>query len=364
MILSNLTKNRQIIVGLDLSDRSIKVIGLKKKNQQAVLSFHQRNEIVEKVIEHGQIKDKMKLTEIVKSKISHLVRHQECVISLPETESFIKIIRLPKMKKSEIKKSIKWEAEANIPLSIDEVYFDWQVIHPPFLSLDEQNKYTDVLIGALPKKLVDDYLSVFKEAQIKPIAFEIESVATSRALIKKSFSPEPIMIIDLGASRTSFIIFAGNTLHFTTSTFDISNEKIVDEIKTTLKISHADARQIKIKYGLRKNPANQAYSIIASSIQKVIQSAQKYIDFFANKSLDGYVHQKKIKKIILTGGGSLLLDLDRFISRQLKIEVEIGNPWINFSHPPIKNNLSYPKSMSYTTAIGLALRNFTNYDQS
>ena len=345
-----------MIIGLDLSDRSIKTIGLDRKEQQGILSFHQRNEIQEGVIQRGQIKNKEKLIGLINEKISPIAQHQNCIISLPETESFIKVIRLPKMKKSEIKKSIKWEAEANIPLSIEEVYFDWQIVQPSFLPTSEQNKYTDVLMGALPKKLVNDYLSVFKEAKIKPIAFEIESIATSRAVIKDSFSAEPIMIIDLGASRTSFIIFAGGVIHFTTSTFDISNEKIINQIKDTLKINYSDAREMKIKYGLKNVSANKAYPILSDFSEKIIQLAQKYADFFVNKSLSGYTQQKEVKKIILTGGGALMTNLDRFISRQLKMEVSIGNPWINFPPKRIKN-LSLSNSISYTTAIGLALRN-------
>ncbi len=343
-------------IGLDLSDRSIKTIGLEKKGQENILFLHQRNEINEGIIQHGQIKDKEKLINLISNNISPFTKHHNCIISLPETESFIKIIRLPKMKKSEIKKSIKWEAEANIPLSIEEVYFDWQIIQPSFLSPNEQNKYTDIIIGALPKKLVNDYLSVFKHARIKPIAFEIESIATSRAVIKNSFSPEPIMIIDLGASRTSFIIFAGSAIHFTTSTFDISNEKIVNQIKNMLKISYSEARKMKIKYGLKNVTANKAYPILSDVSKKIVQLAQKYTDFFVNKSLSGYTQQKEIKKIILTGGGAIMTNLDRFISRQLKMEVSVGNPWINLSPQQIKNNLPLSDSISYTTAIGLALR--------
>ena len=342
-------------IGLDLSDRSIKTIGLKIKNQENILSFYQRNEIPEGIIQRGQIKDKKKLINLVSDKVFPLVKHQDCVISLPETESFIKIIRLPKMKKSEIKKSIKWEAEANIPLSIEEVYFDWQTIQPPFLPENEKNKYTDVLIGALPKTLINNYLSVFREAKIKPIAFEIESIATSRAVIKNFFSSEPIMIIDLGASRTSFIIFAASAIHFTTSTFDISNEKIINQIKNTLQITYSQARTMKIKYGLKNVTANKAYPILLDFSKKIVQLTQKYTDFFVNKSLSGYTRQKEIKKIILTGGGALMTNLDRFISRQLKIEVSVGNPWINFPSKQIKN-LSLSDSISYTTAIGLALR--------
>lgn len=43
---------------------------------------------------------------------------------------------------------------------------------------------------------------------------------------------------------------------------------------------------------------------------------------------------------------------------ELKVPVELGNPWINILPKPLKEvpELPYEKSLGYTTALGLALR--------
>ena len=62
---------------------------------------------------------------------------------------------------------------------------------------------------------------------------------------------------------------------------------------------------------------------------------------------------KKVEKIILCGGGANLKGLAHFLSLELKILVEPGNPWINISE---EIQLPLAESIRYTTAIGLALR--------
>jgi len=47
-----------------------------------------------------------------------------------------------------------------------------------------------------------------------------------------------------------------------------------------------------------------------------------------------------------------------FLSLQLKISIEMGNPWVNILPESLKElpKLSYEKSLAFTTALGLALR--------
>ena len=68
--------------------------------------------------------------------------------------------------------------------------------------------------------------------------------------------------------------------------------------------------------------------------------------------------ESEIGKILLSGGGAGLLGFCSFLSRELKIRVELGNPWINILSEPIKEVpvLSFGESLRYTTAFGLALR--------
>ena len=265
---------------------------------------------------------------------------------MPEQHAFVRVIQLPKMKLAEAKEAVKWEAEANIPMSIEEVYLDWQTIKPIVKSPD----HLDVLINAAPKDLVGDYVEAIRGAGLIPMALEIESMATARSLVKGEFSHKPILIVDLGFTRTSFIIFLGHVLRFTTSA-QVSNQQMINAIAKSLKVKEEEAKKLKFKIGLAKTKKDdRVFNALLPSLNELVQAIQKYIVF--------YREHADISKIILCGGGANLRGLPQFLSTRLKIPVVCGNPWVNILKPPVKEipELSYKESLSYATALGLALR--------
>ena len=360
----------QKIFGLDLSDLSVKIAQLKKGAGGIFLASYGKRDIPAGVLENGVIKNEGSLQEIIKIACREIkgarLKTKYCVVSLPETEAFVRVVQLPQMKKEELAEAIKWETESHIPLSIDEVYFDWQVIKP----LKEDEMHCDVLVGALSKTLVDPYLSALKKAGLRPVAFEIESIATARSLIKNEFSAQPIMIVDVGARRSSFIIFSGRTIHFTASV-PIANEYFVDEISKRLSISKEEAKKIKFEYGLSQEKG--ILEALRPALLELVSHIRKYIDFYREHGLPGHFENKEISKVLLCGGGASFSGFSAFLAKELKIDVEIGNPWVNIlGKTPYKiPNLAYEQSIGYATALGLALRglemsetsNLTNFEK-
>ena len=344
--------------GLDLSDLSLKIAFLKKYKQGMKLESFDREEIPQGIISKGKIQKKGELTKIIREAVKEVkgrklkIKHVIC--SLPEQHAFVRVIQLPKMKLAEVKEAVKWEAEANIPMSIEEVYLDWQIVKPLVDRLD----HLDVLINAVPKNLVDEYVEVLKGAGLKPLALEIESMATARSLIKNGISRKPVLIIDLGATRTSFIIFSGYAARFTTS-ISIANQQMVSTIAAKLKISREEARQLKFRNGLDKTKDSEIFNVLLPTLDDLAEQIHKYIVFHKEHSAP-HEHGSggEISKIILCGGGANFKGLPQFLSQRLKIPVVCGNPWINILKSPIKHipELSYKESLAYITALGLALR--------
>src|SRR3989344_5597892 len=193
--------------GLDISDLSLKIIKLQKSGSFFRLASFGETKIKPGIIEGGEIKDENALVAIVKEAVSNVsgekFKTRHVVASLPEEKAFLQVIQLPLMGDAEAKKAAQFEAENYIPLPLDQVYIDSQVVPPILNHLD----HTDVLLAAIPKRTVDPYLSVFKKSGLKPLALEIESQAISRALVKGEETSRPLLIVDLGATRTSLIIF-------------------------------------------------------------------------------------------------------------------------------------------------------------
>ena len=381
--------------GLDISDLSLKIIKLKKRGNFFTLSSYGKEEIEPGLIKGGEIKDEKKLAEILRESIKKVrgkkLKTNYVVASLPEEKAFLQVIQMPRLPEEDLKSAVIYEAENYIPTPLEEVYLDYQIIPPVYDHLD----HLDILIAALPKKTVDPYLSALKLAGFVPKVLEIESMAIARALIKGGATTQPILLIDLGATRTSFIIFSGQSLRFTTS-IPVSSTSFTEIISKNLGVTLAEAERLKIKYGLEekikinigdektniKKERGKIFEALIPALIDLVQQIKRYLDYYqthaSHEHLPPTTFQKNnsnkhkpqkvvgglppdgkgISKIYLCGGGANLKGLCELLSLELKIPVEMGNPWVNILIKEKKEvpELSFEESLKYTTALGLALR--------
>ena len=346
--------------GLDISDLSLKIIKLKKRGDFLSLASFGETEIKPGIIEGGEIKNEESLAEVIKKAVAEVkgekLKTKYVIASLPEEKAFLEVIQMPPMKEEEMEKAVYFEAEKYIPLPTEKVYLDAQIVSPVYNHLD----HLDVLIAALPKNTIDHYVSSFKKAGLTPLVLEIESQAIARSLIKKGISTAPLLLVDLGATRTSFIVFSGYSLRFTSS-IPISSQKFTKIISEGLKISPEKAEALKIKHGIGANgEGRKILKSLVPILTELVGQIKKYLDYYQAHSSHEHLPPdgKTVEKIILCGGGANLKNLANFLSIELKLPVEPGNPWTNILPKPLREvpELPYEESLRYTTALGLALK--------
>lgn len=358
--------------GLDISDLSLKIAKLRKSGSNFNLAVFGGKEIEAGIIKEGEIKEEKKLSETLQVAIKswggrNLGKY--VVVSLPEEKAFLQVIQLPRMSEEDLSSAVVFEAENYIPLPIDQVYLDYEIIAPLRNHLD----HWDVLLAALPREIVDPYVSCLKSAGLTPLALEIESLAIARALVKGGISPQPLLLIDLGATRTSFIVFAGHSIRFTSS-IPVSGKNFTQIIARVFNLKEAEAEKLKIKYGLEekiklKVGINQSgllekergeiFEALVPALVDLVQQIKKHLEYYQTHA--SHEHLKSagaaISKIILCGGGANLKGLVELLTLELNIPVELADPWINISKGSTRTKgLKPEESLAYATAFGLALR--------
>lgn len=342
--------------GLDISDLSLKLAMFEKTKDGLNLTSFGRASIPSGIVEHGEVKKEKELAELIKKTVLHAhgkrIRTKYVVCSLPEEKAFLDVIRMPPVIDGELEEAVRLEAENYIPLPIDSVYLDSEIVRP----LYDHVKNIEVLVGAVPKNIVDSYVRTVKLAGYQPVAMEIESLAISRDVIPPSQITQSLLIIDLGATRTSIIIFGEKSVRFTT-TIPVSSQGLTDSISRVLNVTREDAEKMKITYGMQKK---EIFEAIIPPLTDLIEQIKTHLDYYYSHAPRGKHLGKSrvVKEIILCGGGALLKGLPEFLESELKIEVKLANPWVNILKKPLKQipELPYEKSLGYTTALGLALR--------
>jgi len=346
--------------GLDLSDESFKFVQLKKIGYGFDVFAFGSYPIQRGIMEKGEIKKEDELVELLKTGLNNpekgRLTTKYVVCSLPEEHSFIRVLQLPKMSKDETKEAIKWEIEQNIPLGIDEVYFDWEIINNLDVKLDHQ----DILIAAAPKTVVDPYVSVLRRSGLVPVAMEVESVSIVRSVIKGLVSDSPELVVDVGATRANFIIFSGMSLRFSSSV-SVAGNKMIEAIAKEFQVEEKEAKRIFYEVGLDSelDSEGKVKNVLLPILKELSDQIENYMSFYSSHLLhDHKVKKKSLEKILLSGGVANLTGITAYLSSTLKVPVEIANPWTNILKEPLNEvpDMSFRKSLRYTTALGLALR--------
>lgn len=370
--------NSNFPLGLDISDLSLKFIQLSKKGSKIKIQAAGKIDLPAGLIEGGVIKKRKETAEAIKKLIGSpkfgRVTTKEVSACLPESKTFLKLITVEK-NANKLEDMVENEMEKHIPLSLKEIYYDWQI-------MEETNDRHLILIGAAPKDIVDEYTETLEEAKLSLSALEVEPVPICRSLLgeekNKIANPQNNYgLIDIGATRTSLTIYSRETIAFTAS-LPLSGEKITEKIAGALKLDKRQAEKAKIICGLDEQKAEGIIKkILEETIEELAEKIKEAADFFGNH----FPKRGPLKQIILCGGGANIKNIEQIIQEKTGIQTIRGNPLVNLNEKEEKIKkifeektrlslrlnghgilnkeeitLTQNSALNFTTALGLALR--------
>ena len=326
-------------VGLDISDRSIKFVELRRRwNGFGIGSFGEIA-VPAGVIDDGEIQDEAELMRLLKN--VGLGRHP-VVASLPDERGIIRRLELPDVSTEDLPHAVRWEVEGLMPLPLYAVSYDYHSL-PHFHTAAHQS----AIVVAYPRAITESYHRVLAGAGLTPLVFEPESQAVARA-VAPADTKQPVLIADIGAVRTSLIVTAGDSL-FSAKSIPLGGRDIEAAIARELGVSLEKARAIKVDVGL---DARWRGGLAAGSVYPLLEKLMGGINDMLRscRSVD-------IGTVYLCGGDANLIGIEKYLSSATKMPVRLGDPFTNAGLEP-GTVPPFPKSeaLRYAVAIGLALR--------
>lgn len=354
--------------GLDISDISLKLFQFGRVGERRVVSAYSDVSIPAGTVTSDRILDGKALTAVIRESLRSpkfgKIISPHVVASIPETKCFVRVIHMPQMSEAEAREAVLWEAEAYIPMPVGQVYLDFQILGTSPAAKGGEAKMK-VLITAAPKDYIDAYVAVLKTAGLVPVALEAESQATARSLVANS--DEAVLIADVDTVRTSLIIYNKGVLEFTSSV-PIAGNSFTEAISKALTVEFDEAEKRKRLYGLDITAEKgKIVKALLPQLAHLAAEIRNTIRFHEEHSPD----DAQISRILLAGGSAKLRFLSTFLKEQLLqnpdgqehplrslpgIKVDLGNPWGRVLKKREVPPISPEDSLSFATAIGLALR--------
>ena len=334
---------KQSFLGIDIGSSSVKIVELKNEGGVIRLLTYGFSENLDDLDK----KEPGDISAIINKICEQAgVSSRKAVSALPTFSVFSSILNLSAAGKKDLPSAINWEARKVIPLPLDEMILDWKKIDSP--GEEEKNNIKVLLTGA-PRTLVNKYIEIFKSARINLISLETETFALIRSLLGNDKST--VMIVEIGAKTTSFNIIDQN-IPILNRSIDIGGWTVTKAIASNLNIGQERAEQFKYDMGisLSASPNEIIPKTIAESVSPIVNEIKYALNLFQNKS------DKRVDKIILSGGSALLINFIPYLSKVLNINVLAGNPWAKISCPVDLKPLLDEIAPRLAIAIGLALR--------
>lgn len=139
------------------------------------------------------------------------IHARKVVSSVSGQSSFVmRVLPLPKMTPKELKETMKFEVERQVPFPSSEVIMDYH----PLVRPDEPEDATEmsVLLVVGQQQMIDSHVETLLAAGLEPIAIDVESLAALRAVLDDNISNQTVALVNLGASKTDLAIFERGVL--------------------------------------------------------------------------------------------------------------------------------------------------------
>lgn len=308
-------------IALDIGAHFIKLVELKKEKDSIVLTKIGLKEIPRDL--------KLDRDKTISSLISALllenhIKPNPVNISISGQSVFVRFVKLLQVKEDKLKQTMKFEAQNQIPFSMNEVMWDWSLLD------NDKNSSRKAVIVAIKKNLVEEIISKLNSVKLSAGLIDVAPISVYNCMIfNEDFNVQGLgAILDIGAKSTNFIIF--NKGNIWIRSFPIAGERI-EEAKE-------------------------------QGVEELLAEVERSLEYYFMQAGEDAPQEKKITQLFLTGGGSVMENIETSLISKFNIKPNIMDPFrkLRVSKDVYqKLQVCGPKNQ-FSTVVGAALRGMTD----
>lgn len=347
------TKNKPLI-GIDISSSSVKLIELSRVGNDYRLERYAIAPLPSQAVIEKTIKQVAEVAEAIRLAVKHSgTTRRHVVAAVSGTSVVSRVIQVnADYGEDEITEQIELEANRYLPYSLEEIYYDFEVLGPS----SKNPQLVDVLLSAAKIEAVETLAETIRTAGLKATIIDIEAFAMERAFgfivqqLSQDETRRNIALIDIGSTVTTLHVFQNmRSIYSRDQAFGA--KQLLDEIELRYGLTQEETYAA-LKYG--GLPQDYTQEVLEPFRETVVQQINRSLQVFFSSS-----EETEIQYLALSGGGALITGLEEAIKNNIGIKTFIANPFstMQISDSINKDNLA-ENAPGMLIACGLALRNF------
>jgi type IV pilus assembly protein PilM len=267
--------------GLDIGYSSVKVMQINAHGKHNVVGGYGVAGFESQIIKDGVITDPEAIATAIQDLFNKNlvgdITTRRVALAVPAGRAFSRTVQLPKLSRKEMADAVRAEAEQYIPLPIDELYVDHEVINT-----DENG--VEVLVVGTAKKIVDSYIMLARLLGLEVAAIETTIGSGSRLFFEAEASSDtPTVLIDFGSLSSDITVFDSRLV--VTSTVPGGGDSFTNLISEKLSVSKQEAHVIKTKYGLGvSKKQEEILDGVSPVLNQIVKEIRRNVRYYEERS--------------------------------------------------------------------------------
>lgn len=362
-------------VGLDIGSNSVYAAQLKPAGAQYSLTRYGSIRIPMGAVVEGEIVD----AEAVAHSISQLWRkagltEKRVITGVANQKVVVRMVEFPWMEKSELDGALRFQAQDYIPIPIEEAILDFEIVGE-YTNVNDE-RMVEVLLVAAQRDMISSQLSAIERAGLKPLIIDAAAFAIVRSLIdgegvlppEEPEVPEATGVIHVSAGLTIIVVVEKGRPRFTRVS-SLAGNDFTQSIADALNLTFEEAEELKLASGLpplggeerlpsgfpveKQEMGEAAQEILERQVSKFIAEIRRSLDYYLTQA----TQVRAIRKLVVSGGGANLANLDSYLEKGLQAEVEMGMPLRNIKLAPnVSADEVAAQELALPVCLGLAMR--------
>lgn len=329
-----LTKN---ILGIDIGTYSLKIALAQKAGEKVALLNYEVNRFPEPE-GPGQTWSRPEIAAFIQHSLKGLgIKTAEVVSEVTGPWTVVRHLFVRDLDAEEMREAIRWGSRSDFPFSLEEAVIDFHKLGAR--KSEEGVAEAEIISAVATRQAVEEQTALLKQAGLRIAFLSLPPFDLMQAYRITQSPPwrETAAVIELGHKNARIIVLKDGQLKFSRE-FAVAGEAFTQALVGSyeidgqmVEVNEFQAERIKIKSGLLEEwEADQAVEgVPQEQIQKRLRPVIDRIILECERSLNYYKTDFKdyeIKRILLTGGGSLLTGLAAALENNLEISVQPLGP--------------------------------------